>query len=183
MQIAVGVTFVYSGAAKLRVGRFALDLADYELLPVRLVQPLAAGLPWVEILLGALMLVGVGGVLPLWCALILLAAFALAISINLRRGYRNACGCQGSTKPIDWSLASRNVVLATSLAVAALSGTPLPGLRALAGAHPELSAGAAVAAVTVLLLTWVAGRLAQSVHEFSRQLRRSRIPTFVGGDR
>lgn len=90
----LGVVFAVSGAAKLRSwGRFRDTLSASELLPARLVDPLARLLPPLELVLGVLTLAG----FQVWTtpALIaLLGVFTLGLAIyRIRGGVEIVCGC------------------------------------------------------------------------------------------
>lgn len=69
--------------------------------------------PYLELAVGALMLVGVGWPIVPLVAIGLLVAFSALLVINLRRGRRPACACFGrwSSKPITWRDVGRNVLL------------------------------------------------------------------------
>ncbi|MCS7268601.1 MAG: hypothetical protein NZ704_11155 [Geminicoccaceae bacterium] len=90
-------------------------VADYRLLPDRLVEPFARALPWAEIATGVSVLLPPSRPAGAALALALLCLFALAMAINLARGRREIdCGCFiGRQKErIAWSLVLRNLLLA-----------------------------------------------------------------------
>jgi putative oxidoreductase len=93
-QIALGLLFVVASLPKLAdPPSFAHMIYNYRILPGGLVNLLALVLPWVELLAGVALLLG------LWtrasAALIglLLVVFIAAISFNLLRGNAIDCGC------------------------------------------------------------------------------------------
>jgi hypothetical protein len=87
-------------------------LADYQLLPERLVLPVAAGLVLLETAAVALMLMPVTRNAGLLLTAALLLLYAMAIGINLQRGRRQVeCGCGGAPQLLSGSLLIRNGVL------------------------------------------------------------------------
>jgi hypothetical protein len=126
------IALVFLGAAigKMRNWRiFQGVVANYRLLPQVLVGPVAYALPPVEAAIGATLSTGLFAPWPEDAAAGLLAAFAVAIGINLLRGRRQIdCGCfQGVLKqPLRWVLVIRNALLALLLLAAgtAPSGRP-----------------------------------------------------------
>lgn len=103
-RLLIAGLFLYSGGNKIfEMETFALSISGYQLLPERLVVPLAYFLPWLEI----------------WCALALwitppfrksawilitamLVVFTLAKISALQRGLDISCGCTGSEDPMTW---------------------------------------------------------------------------------
>lgn len=115
---ALAALMIAAGLHKLAdPASFRQTLYAYRLLPGSLVTPVGLALPVMEIAAG-------GAVLPpglshspgLLLAAVLLAVYAGAIAINLRRGNRHIdCGCLGfgARRPeLRWSLVGRNLVLA-----------------------------------------------------------------------
>jgi len=124
------LTLLFSSAAlhKLRdVERFRAALAGYELVPRLWTVPLGGLLIGAELAIAAgLWLPGVASAAALGAAL-LLAVYAGAIVVNLRRGRRDIdCGCGGPAgrQPISAWLVWRNAGLA---GVAVLSALPAAG--------------------------------------------------------
>lgn len=101
---------------------FALAVFRYQILPDSLVNLMGIYLPWVELTAALALLVprwSDGAALVLF---VLLAVFAVAISVNLVRGVDMACGCF-TTDPdadrIGWINVVRNVVLMGLAVIAA----------------------------------------------------------------
>ncbi len=82
---------------------------------------MAVFVPWVEVVLGAALILDVIDVVARFGALALLLSFTVVIVSNLLRGNRPACACFGAraTTPISWWTVARNGVL-IALIVAAL---------------------------------------------------------------
>jgi hypothetical protein len=131
LRSAAGLLFLEAGLGKLAHGaRFEGVVANYEILPGRLVGVVARGLPAAELALAAALLTAPGlDALAPWSALAgaaLLAVFAAAMGVNLLRG-RSAidCGCGrgGLRQPLSWGRVGRNLGLAGLLAASAAAGT------------------------------------------------------------
>ncbi len=124
LRAGLAALFLYAGIAKLAdVRTFALDVANYRLLPAALVAPFAAAIPGVEIACGIGLLrarsARAAGIL----AAALLAAFTLAAGQALARDINIDCGCFGSVRaPVTILTITRDVgLLAAALAAVALA--------------------------------------------------------------
>ncbi|MDQ5858874.1 MAG: DoxX family membrane protein [Acidobacteriota bacterium] len=72
---------------------FAHMIYNYRLLPGGLVNVLALVLPWVELLAGLALILGVWKKEAAVVAAVLLLVFIVAIGVNLARGHAVDCGC------------------------------------------------------------------------------------------
>jgi len=123
--LAIAVLLASAATHKLRApGRFARQLADYQLLPDVTVRPVARVIPLVELVIAFALLV------PAWrswaalSAAGLIALYAAAIGINLWRGRRDIdCGCAGpdQAQPLRPVLLLRNSVLVALALLASVS--------------------------------------------------------------
>ena len=97
LRLIVGSTFIYASIHKLmHPNAFAQAVYNYHIVPDSLVNGLAVILPWLEIICGFLLVIGLfsrGSILIINCLLIL---FSMAVAINLYRGSDIGCGCFGS---------------------------------------------------------------------------------------
>lgn len=113
----LGAVFVVSAVAKL------IDVARWRAHANGLGVPrlVADVVPWVELVVGALVAVAVFEPVPAVAALVMLVAFTIVIVLNLRAGRRPPCACFGawSATPISWRHVARNVVF-IALAVAVI---------------------------------------------------------------
>jgi Methylamine utilisation protein MauE len=137
-RVCVGLILVTAAAQKFGHWRILFGvISNYRLLPRMLVAPAAALLPPTELALGLLMLAGVA---QGWTALgtvLLLAVFAAAMAINLRRGRAHIdCGCGQSflAQSLSWTLVARNAVLAALLLPSLAAGDPMILSATLTGA-------------------------------------------------
>jgi uncharacterized membrane protein YphA (DoxX/SURF4 family) len=112
-RIILGAMFVYAGVLKISdPAGFAQAIANYHILPVWLAGQAAIILPWVELLAGASLILGLfleGGSLIIAG---LLLVFSCALAFDLWRGLDISCGCFGSsTKTITWLYVLRDALL------------------------------------------------------------------------
>lgn len=106
----LGATFVYAAVPKVAdPAAFAKIVYGYELFPNALINLIAIGVPWVELVAGTCLLLGV---FPRAAALlvnVLLTFFIVVLAVNLLRGHQFDCGCfaTGADDPaaVGWLLA------------------------------------------------------------------------------
>lgn len=117
-SVALGVSFLVAGGSKVAAGaawpQQARDLgAPAWVVPV---------LPWIEIVLGAVLVTQLGRAVAALVAAALLAAFTGLIVVRLAQGRRPPCACFGawSAKPLGPGHVVRNAVLFALAVVAAL---------------------------------------------------------------
>ena len=118
--IVVGVTFVVAGASKLAAGRgWSAQAAG-----LGVGGPVAAVVPFVELVVGALLVVQLWRPWPAAAALAMLIAFTVLIAVHLRADRHPPCACFGawSAKPLGWGHVGRNVVLLALASVAVAGG-------------------------------------------------------------
>jgi uncharacterized membrane protein YphA (DoxX/SURF4 family) len=113
LRVVLGAMFVYAGVVKIAdPAGFAQAIANYRILPAGLVHLAAVVLPWVELLAGASMVLGLflpGGSLVVAG---LMLVFACALGFDLWRGLDISCGCFGSTgDAITWWYVPRDLLL------------------------------------------------------------------------
>jgi hypothetical protein len=121
----LAIIFVISVTHKLRdYGRFKASLGAYRLLPESLVGIAAPGLIGMELaaIVAILLPIGPGASI----ALVLLAVYTLAITINLLRGNTSIdCGCGDVPTPISgWLLLRNGALLLLVLPQQPPSGSP-----------------------------------------------------------
>jgi hypothetical protein len=118
-RIAVGTVLLLAGAFKL--GQRAWPTAAAEFGAPRWV---IGGLPWVELVLGGLLMAQVGGRWTAAGAGILFTAFTVAVALRLRATERVPCGCFGETspEPVGVDTLVRNILLTAMAALGAVRG-------------------------------------------------------------
>jgi uncharacterized membrane protein YphA (DoxX/SURF4 family) len=97
LRLVLGGVWIYAGAAK------ATDLAAsvravraYQLLPDPVATVVGAGLPWLELALGLLLVAGVAVRVDALVSTLLFVVFLTGIISAAARGLRIDCGCFGS---------------------------------------------------------------------------------------
>jgi hypothetical protein len=129
LRLAFALLFVGAALHKVRdVAGFRAALAAYDLLPRAVLRAATVAVIAVEVVIGAGLLVpAVAGSAPL-LGMGLLALYAVAIAINLRRGHEIRCGCGGlgGERPIAPALVGRNLLLVGLLGLTLLPLTPRP---------------------------------------------------------
>ena len=94
VQIALGAVFVAAALPKVvDPPAFAHMIYNYRLVPGGLVNALALLMPWLELLVGILLIVGVWRREAALVAVLALLVFMGAIGWNLARGHAVDCGC------------------------------------------------------------------------------------------
>ncbi len=93
----LGGLFLYAGTIKaLAPAQFALDIANYRLVPWPVAAGLALYLPWLEILAGGILILGPWRAGALRILLLLMLVFLQALLTAWLRGLNIHCGCFGS---------------------------------------------------------------------------------------
>jgi len=131
VRVALGALFVTAGALKIgHFDLFASEIAGFQLLPHAVIAPLALLLPFVEVLLGAYLILGLFTRAAGWFAAFELALFAAAIASAVVRGISTSCGCFGPSDATmtSWPEVGRDAGLAV---LAALVAWRAPGALAL----------------------------------------------------
>lgn len=110
LRVALGAIFVYAGYVKLVQPwqLFAAGIAEYEIVPLWAATFLAKTLPWFEVLLGLMLVIGrwsrtstviVSGLLLVFFSM-MVRAFAQGKDIS--------CGCFGPNEMISWKTLLRD---------------------------------------------------------------------------
>ncbi|MEO7836293.1 MAG: MauE/DoxX family redox-associated membrane protein [Acidimicrobiales bacterium] len=135
-RTAVAVVLLVAGVAKLCQPSWPATARAFGA-PARFVPVL----PWLEIVLGALLASGVGLPWTAVAAATLLAGFTVAVAQRVRRGDAVPCGCFGETspRPVGRDTVLRNLLLVILAIMAAADRSPNDGLgSALLGAGAGL---------------------------------------------
>jgi uncharacterized membrane protein YphA (DoxX/SURF4 family) len=100
LRLALGCVFVVASLDKIQnPGQFAKNIANYRLLPYESIDGIAIILPWLEIITGTLLILGVWTRASALITISLLLAFIFAVSQALWRHLDISCGCF-STDPL-----------------------------------------------------------------------------------
>jgi len=109
LRVALGAVFIVASLDKIQNPEaFATTIANYRLLPYTVINGMAIVLPWLEVVTGILLILGVwikASTIIVWG---LLFAFSIAISQALARGLDISCGCFTTNPDADrmslWTL-------------------------------------------------------------------------------
>ena len=104
LRIALGAVFVYAAWVKLREPweLFALAINSYGILPLKATELVARSLPWLELAIGVMLIVGLGlRISATVTSLLLLVFFALMVRA-FSQGKEISCGCFGPGEIISW---------------------------------------------------------------------------------
>ena len=161
IRFFLGLVFVFSSLPKLTAPTdFRHALGNYRLLPFRLVAPVSAWLPRVELLLCLVLLSGGAIRVSEAVAAIALVAFSAAVGINVGRGRRIECGCftPASPRQITWRLVVQDLALAAGAVLLVNDAPP-----AWVGRDTLAAFFAAAAALATAQLTTEAVRLRRTL--------------------
>lgn len=123
-QLLAGLILLLAAGKKALQGteKLVVTVRDYRLIPQSLIFPVARMLPGLEATVGILLIGNLGQPVVGVAAATLYMVFAAAVGANILRGRRHIdCGCFGgsASKPLTWTLVSRNTVLAVASASSA----------------------------------------------------------------
>ncbi len=96
-QILLGAIFIFAGLEKIKNPElFAIEIENYRLFPIALINIIAITLPFLELFTGILLLFGVFPKENAFVITLLLAIFTLMVLIAIIRGLDINCGCFGT---------------------------------------------------------------------------------------
>lgn len=130
LRLGIGGVLLVAGALKIgHADDLASTIAAFRLLPSVFIGPLAVGLPFFEVGLGAYLLVGLYTRVAALIALIEFVVFGAAVASVVVRGIPTSCGCfgPGDTAPASWMDVARDALLAL---LAAFVAWRAPGMLA-----------------------------------------------------
>ena len=132
LRIAIGGLLIVAGVLKAHDGpsATALSIAAYRILPSMPVKLLGVALPYLEILLGGYLVLGLFTRVAAWLATAQFLIFAGAVASLVIRQLPADCGCFGSSIPTppSWGHVAADVLLAAFAAAIAWFG---PGALAI----------------------------------------------------
>jgi cation diffusion facilitator family transporter len=120
VRLALGAIFVYASIDKIiHPQAFAEAIVNYQILPAALVNPAAVVLPWLEFIIGSLMIGGIWMPGAVVLATVLLTIFEGAFIFNIARGLDVYCGCFATAGEVlhssAWYLARDSLFLAAAV--------------------------------------------------------------------
>lgn len=102
IRIYLGVVFIVACLYKIAdPHEFALSIATYGILPVELVNPMAILLPWIELVCGATLIIGLWTKASALSISGMMLMFITALLIALSKHLQMSCGCFASAEAGD----------------------------------------------------------------------------------
>ena len=132
IRLILGITFIWASIDKIaNPGGFALSIYNYRMLPHETINLMAIVMPWLELVTGILIIIGVfmrGS--AFWIGLMLLV-FIVALSSALARGLDIDCGCFSvdGGHGVDTGLLIRDILMFFGALIVMFFGTPALTLR------------------------------------------------------
>ena len=139
-RLLLGVVLVVAGALKLPdPAAAARAVRAYRLLPEALVEPVAFGLPVVEVAVGLALLAGVHVRTAAIAAALLMTVFLVGVTSAWARGLQIDCGCFGGGGEVAAGRTAYpgEVARDVGLLLVALALARWPSSRLALGGHPE----------------------------------------------
>jgi len=97
MRLALGGIFIVAGIMKIiDPAAFAKDIGNYRLLPHDVINLLAITLPWIEVVAGGLLVVGIWKRTNALLITLMMAVFIIAVGQAVARDLNISCGCFGT---------------------------------------------------------------------------------------
>ncbi|MDH7513673.1 MAG: MauE/DoxX family redox-associated membrane protein [Clostridiales bacterium] len=112
-RLIVGGVFVWAGILKIADPlEFAQNIKNYHFFPHEMIFFIAIVLPWVEVLSGGFLILGIFRRSSALIISVLLAVFIGLVGLALLRGIDTSCGCFGSfSRKADLSLILADAIL------------------------------------------------------------------------
>ena len=105
-RLFLGGIFIYASLDKIfKPGLFAEAVYNYQILPDVLINLTSLVLPWLELVLGLMLVAGIWLPGAVVLSTLLLLSFSGSLIFNMARGINISCGCfstEPSTDPITW---------------------------------------------------------------------------------
>jgi uncharacterized membrane protein YphA (DoxX/SURF4 family) len=120
-RIVIGCVLITAALSKIGAAKeFALQIENYDTLPIGWENLFAITLPWLELVAGLSVLFGVWARSGAWLAVLLMVVFTAAVVQALARGLNIECGCFGTADGTRIGLGklAENLVLLTMALVA-----------------------------------------------------------------
>jgi uncharacterized membrane protein YphA (DoxX/SURF4 family) len=124
LRVILGAIFAYAAWIKLRDpwAVFAISIDSYQVLPMWAVEVIARGLPWIELLLGILLIAGLWRGISATAASLLLAVFFSLMIRAMAKGLQIDCGCFGPGERLSgMTLLRDGALLASALFVTTMA--------------------------------------------------------------
>jgi len=113
LRLFIGIMFIYASTTKIAYpAEFAKNVESFRLVPYWMVNMVAVLLPWLELICGLFLVIGLSTRAAAAVVGALLAAFTVGLAINVMRDAPISCGCFDSVgEEISWWYVLRDSVL------------------------------------------------------------------------
>jgi putative oxidoreductase len=96
-RLVIGFIFIFAGIEKIsNPESFAISIENYRVLPIFLINLVAITLPWIEVIVGVLLIFGISIKENIAVINTLLILFIFLIALAVFRGLDIDCGCFGT---------------------------------------------------------------------------------------
>jgi putative oxidoreductase len=122
-QIVLGLLFLAASLAKIvDVASLAKEVHNFHLAPLWSEHLLAMVLPWIELLAGLALVLGIRPRAGAWVTGLLLVVFTIAVASAMARGLNFHCGCFGTADAtrIGWAKLGENLGMIVLAAIGSL---------------------------------------------------------------
>jgi uncharacterized membrane protein YphA (DoxX/SURF4 family) len=97
LRLLLALVFIFAAVEKISdPGNFSVSIANYKLFPAEFINVPAIIIPWIELISGLLLLLGISVKENSAIVTFLLVVFTIAVIISLFRGLNIDCGCFGT---------------------------------------------------------------------------------------
>lgn len=122
-QIILGLLFLVASLAKIvDVTSLASQVHNFHLLPFWSEHLVAMTLPWIELVAGLALVLGIRARAGAWLLGVLLAGFTVGVALAMARGLNFECGCFGTADGtrVGWTKLGENLGMLALAAVGSL---------------------------------------------------------------
>jgi len=112
LRIFVGYYFIYASMSKIPFpAQFASLLASYRLFPYPIVNVLAVVVPWMELVTGLFIIIGLRNRATAILIIFMYIVFNVAVGLNVLVDSPITCGCYDTVgEPVSWMKVGKNTV-------------------------------------------------------------------------
>jgi uncharacterized membrane protein YphA (DoxX/SURF4 family) len=112
-RLALAAVFLWAAYTKLRDPWmiFAMEIDAMHIVPGTMVEPVARTMPWLELALGVLLVIGIQTRYVATVATVLLAGFFSMLVFLYVKGFQGDCGCFGPGERLGPKTLARDAVL------------------------------------------------------------------------
>jgi putative oxidoreductase len=122
-QVVLGLLFLAAALAKIvDPASLAKEVHNFHLVPFWSEHLVAITLPWVELVAGLALVLGIRARAGAWLAGALLAGFTVGVALAMARGLNFECGCFGTAggTRVGWAKLGENLAMVVLAALASL---------------------------------------------------------------